>query len=52
VAAFLVANGLSPALIETAGLVDPAELPVATDPGVAEPLNRSVAIIAVLLPTG
>ncbi len=52
VAAFLIANGLPADRIETEGMVDAADLPVATGPGVSEPLNRSVAIIPVPLPTG
>ncbi len=51
VAAFLVANGLSPDVIETAGVIDAADLPVETGPGVAEPLNRSVAIVPLPAPT-
>jgi outer membrane protein OmpA-like peptidoglycan-associated protein len=51
VSAFLIANGLPAEMIETAGMIDAADLPVATGPGVAEPLNRSVAIIAVPRPT-
>jgi outer membrane protein OmpA-like peptidoglycan-associated protein len=50
VADFLVAAGVPGALIEAAGLGED-DLPVATDDGVAEPLNRSVAIIAVPRPT-
>jgi outer membrane protein OmpA-like peptidoglycan-associated protein len=50
VAAFLIAQGVPPQLIETAGVVD-GDLPVPTGPGVAEPLNRSVSIVAVALPT-
>lgn len=50
VAEFLVAAGLPPDLIETAGM-DEAEGPVSTDDGVPEPLNRSVAIIPVPVPT-
>ena len=51
VAAFLVANGLSPDVIETAGVIDAAELPVQTGPGVSEPLNRTVAIVPLPAPT-
>jgi outer membrane protein OmpA-like peptidoglycan-associated protein len=50
VADFLVAQGVPAQLIETAGVTEGA-LPVPTDAGVAEPLNRSVSIIAVPLPT-
>jgi hypothetical protein len=39
-----------PQLIETAGVID-GDLPVPTGPGVPEPLNRSVSIVAVPLPT-
>ena len=49
VADFLVGAGLPPALIETDGMGE-TDLPVATDDGVMEPLNRSVAIIAVPVP--
>jgi outer membrane protein OmpA-like peptidoglycan-associated protein len=52
VADFLVANGLPAELIETSGMTEPGELPVATGPGVPEPLNRSVSIIAEPMPTG
>ena len=37
-------------MIETAGIIDGA-LPVTTDAGVPEPLNRSVSIVAVPRPT-
>jgi outer membrane protein OmpA-like peptidoglycan-associated protein len=50
VADFLVAQGVPAQLIETAGVTEGA-LPVPTDPGVPEPLNRSVSIVAVPLPT-
>ena len=50
VAEFLVAQGVPAQLIETAGVTEGA-LPVATDAGVPEPLNRSVSIVAVPLPT-
>lgn len=50
VADFLMAQGVPAGAIETAGVVDEA-LPVPTDPGVPEPLNRSVSIVAVPLPT-
>ena len=50
VAGFLVAQGVPPQLIETAGVID-GDLPVPTGPGVPEPLNRSVSIVAVPLPT-
>ena len=52
VAAFLIANGLSPEVIETAGVIDAEHLPVETGPGVTEPLNRSVAILPLPVPTG
>ncbi len=52
VAAFLIANGLSPEVIEVSGVTDAAELPVETGPGVSEPLNRSVSIVLVPAPTG
>jgi outer membrane protein OmpA-like peptidoglycan-associated protein len=51
VAGFLIAQGVPPQLIETAGVID-GDLPVPTGPGVPEPLNRSVSIVAVPLPTG
>jgi len=50
VADFLIAQGVPPQLIETAGVID-GDLPVPTDPGVPEPLNRSVSIVAVPMPT-
>ena len=50
VADFLVAQGVPSQLIETAGVTEGA-LPVATGAGVPEPLNRSVSIVAVPLPT-
>jgi outer membrane protein OmpA-like peptidoglycan-associated protein len=50
VADFLVAQGVPAQLIETAGITEGA-LPVPTEPGVPEPLNRSVSIVAVPLPT-
>jgi outer membrane protein OmpA-like peptidoglycan-associated protein len=50
VADFLVAQGVPAGLIETAAVTEGA-LPVPTDPGVPEPLNRSVSIVAVPLPT-
>ena len=46
VADFLVASGVPAALIEMDGMGETGA-PVSTDDGVAEPLNRSVAIIAV-----
>ncbi len=46
VADFLVAAGLPADLIETAGMGE-TDAPVATEDGIAEPLNRSVAIIPV-----
>lgn len=49
VADALIAAGLPAALIETDGLGE-SDPPVATGDGVAEPLNRSVAIIAELQP--
>lgn len=49
VADFLVASGIPADLIEVDGMGE-AEAPVATDDGVPEPLNRSVAIVAVPLP--
>ena len=49
VADFLVAAGLSADLIEIAAMGE-ADPPVATDDGVAEPLNRSVAIVPVPTP--
>lgn len=50
VADFLVRSGVAAELVEAAGMGED-ELPVATGDGVAEPLNRSVAIIAVSPPT-
>jgi outer membrane protein OmpA-like peptidoglycan-associated protein len=50
VADFLVAQGVPAQLIETAGVID-RDLPVPTEAGVPEPLNRSVSIVAVPLPT-
>lgn len=50
VADFLVAQGVPAPLIETAGIIDGA-LPVPTEAGVPEPLNRSVSIVAVPVPT-
>ncbi len=50
VADFLVASGVSSTLIEARGMGE-ADMPIQTSDGVAEPLNRSVAIIAVPLPT-
>ena len=50
VADALVAAGLPPDLIEIDDTGE-AEPPVATGAGVPEPLNRSVAIIPVPLPT-
>lgn len=47
---FLVAAGLSADLIE-ADAMGEEDSPVFTDDGVAEPLNRTVAIIAVPMPT-
>lgn len=44
VAAFLIDAGLPGAMIETAGMGE-ADLPVTTDDGVAEPLNRCVEIV-------
>lgn len=49
VADFLVASGIPADLIEVDGMGE-AGAPVATDDGVPEPLNRSVAIVAVPLP--
>jgi outer membrane protein OmpA-like peptidoglycan-associated protein len=46
VADFLVANGVPAASIETAGMIAADTLPVATDAGVAEPLNRAATITA------
>lgn len=46
VADFLVAAGIPDDLIEVDGLGE-ADAPIPTDDGVAEPLNRSVAIIAI-----
>jgi outer membrane protein OmpA-like peptidoglycan-associated protein len=51
VADFLVAAGLPADRIETVAMIEADALPVATDAGVPEPLNRSVAIIPVPLPT-
>jgi outer membrane protein OmpA-like peptidoglycan-associated protein len=51
VADFLVGAGVPVALIEAAGMGED-DLPVATADDVPEPLNRSVAIIAIPLPTG
>lgn len=50
VADFLVSAGLPPELIEADAMGEEGS-PVTTDDGVAEPLNRTVAIIAVPLPT-
>lgn len=50
VADFLVAAGLPSDLIEADAMGEDGS-PVTTDDGVAEPLNRSVAIIAVPMPT-
>jgi outer membrane protein OmpA-like peptidoglycan-associated protein len=50
VADFLVTSGVPVALIEAAGAGED-ELPVLTDDGVPEPLNRAVAIIAIPRPT-
>jgi outer membrane protein OmpA-like peptidoglycan-associated protein len=50
VAEFLVSSGVSDALIEAAAMGED-DPPVATDDGVPEPLNRSVAILAVPRPT-
>lgn len=51
VADFLMSAGLPADRLETSGMIEAADLPVATGAGVPEPLNRSVAIIAVPLPT-
>lgn len=50
VADFLVGNGVPAAILEAEGMGED-DLPVATGDGVAEPLNRSVAILAVASPT-
>jgi outer membrane protein OmpA-like peptidoglycan-associated protein len=50
VADFLVAQGVPADLIEAAPMGEDG-LPVSTDDGVPEPLNRSVAIVALPLPT-
>jgi outer membrane protein OmpA-like peptidoglycan-associated protein len=50
VADFLIDQGVPAALIETSGVIE-GDLPVPTDPGVPEPLNRSVSIVAVAQPT-
>jgi outer membrane protein OmpA-like peptidoglycan-associated protein len=50
VADFLVASGVAAEIIEADGMGED-DLPVATADGVAEPLNRSVAILAVPRPT-
>jgi outer membrane protein OmpA-like peptidoglycan-associated protein len=50
VADFLVRSGVSVDLLDVAGMGED-DLPVATADGVAEPLNRSVAILAVPRPT-
>ena len=50
VADFLVRSGVAADILETAGMGED-ELPVSTGDGVAEPLNRSVAIIAIPRPT-
>lgn len=50
VADFLVAQGVPPTMIETAGVIE-GELPVPTGNGVSEPLNRSASIVVVPLPT-
>lgn len=47
---FLVASGVPVDLIETSALGE-TDLPVATADGISEPLNRSVAIFVVSLPT-
>lgn len=47
VAQFLVSAGLSDTLIETDAMGE-ADLPVSTGDGVSEPLNRCVAIVAVM----
>lgn len=49
VADFLVKAGLPVDLIETAAMGE-ADLPVSTGDGVSEPLNRCVAIVAVMRP--
>ena len=50
VAELLVASGVAAELVEAEGM-GWQNLPIPTDDGVAEPLNRSVAIVAVALPT-
>jgi outer membrane protein OmpA-like peptidoglycan-associated protein len=50
VAELLVASGVAAELVEPEGM-GWQDLPIPTDDGVAEPLNRSVAIVAVALPT-
>lgn len=50
VADYLIAAGVPESLIEASPMGE-ADLPVATDDGVPEPLNRTVAIVAVPLPT-
>ncbi len=50
VADFLVHSGVAATLLETAGMGED-DLPVATGDGVSEPLNRTVAIVAVPRPT-
>jgi outer membrane protein OmpA-like peptidoglycan-associated protein len=49
VADFLIASGIPADLIEIDGMGE-TDAPVATDDGVAEPLNRSVAIVPVPIP--
>ena len=50
VADFLVRSGVAAEILEPAGMGED-DLPVATGDGVAEPLNRSVAILAIPRPT-
>jgi outer membrane protein OmpA-like peptidoglycan-associated protein len=50
VADFLVRSGVAAEILEAAGMGED-DLPVATGPGVAEPLNRTVAIVAIPRPT-
>lgn len=47
---FLVASGVPVDLIETSALGE-TDAPVATADGISEPLNRSVAIVVVAMPT-
>jgi outer membrane protein OmpA-like peptidoglycan-associated protein len=50
VADFLVRSGVAADILDPEGMGED-DLPVATGAGVAEPLNRSVAIVAIPRPT-